>query len=85
MAKGIDEEVLGVLRSVLDLGPRGQQLGADSALLGSVAELDSMAVVSILTALEEKFGFSIDDDEIDGRTFVSVASLCKFVRSKLDS
>lgn len=81
----IDEEVLKILRSTLDLGAAGAQLHADSPLLGSFAELDSMAVVSILTALEERFGFAIDDDEIDSRTFASVSSLSRFVRSKLDS
>ena len=81
----IDEEVLKILRSVLQVGPGGAQLGADSALMGNVAELDSMAVVSILTAIEEKFGFSIDDDEVDGRMFASVSSLTHFVRAKLDS
>lgn len=80
----IDEEVLKILRSVLQLGP-GAQVHAGSALMGSVAELDSMAVVSILTEIEEKFGFSIDDDEVDGRIFASVPSLTRFVRAKLDS
>lgn len=58
-------------------------LAADTPLLGSVAELDSMAVVSILTALEERFGIAVDDDEIDGRTFESVGSLTRFVEGKL--
>jgi acyl carrier protein len=80
----VDAEVLKVVRSVLGLGSGGPQLGPDSALLGSVPELDSMAVVSILTALEEKFGISVDDDEVDGRTFATVSSLTQFVRSKLD-
>ena len=84
-AVSIEEEVLKTLRSVLVLGPGGAPLEAGSALMGSVAELDSMAVVSILTALEDKFGFIVDDDEIDGRTFVSVASLTAFVQSKLDT
>jgi acyl carrier protein len=79
----VDEEVLKTLRSVLSVGSTGAHIDPGSALLGSIAELDSMAVVSILTALEEKFGFSIDDDEIDGRTFASVQSLTHFVRSKL--
>ena len=60
------------------------QLKSDTPLLGSVAELDSMAVVSILTALEERFGIVVDDDEVDGRTFASVDTLTSFVRSKLD-
>jgi acyl carrier protein len=43
-----------------------------------------MAVVSILTALEERFGFVVDDDEVDGRTFSTVSSLTRFVQSKLE-
>jgi hypothetical protein len=40
-----------------------------------------MAVASVLTSLEERFGFSIDDDEIDGATFATVGSLVAFVDS----
>lgn len=78
----IEQEVIKTLRSVLHLDP-GLQLGADTALLGSIPELDSMAVVSILTTLEEQFGLVVDDDEVDGRTFASVGSLAGFVRAKL--
>ncbi|HEX6707568.1 MAG TPA: acyl carrier protein [Albitalea sp.] len=79
----VEQEVIKTLRSVLSL-EAGFPLTADTPLLGSVAELDSMAVVSILTALEERFGFAVDDDEVDGRTFASVGSLTSFVESKLD-
>lgn len=80
----VEQEVIKTLQSVLNLAPGSVKLEAGTALLGSVAELDSMAVVSILTALEERFGFGIDDDEVDGRTFASVGSLTAFVQSKLD-
>ena len=79
----VENEVIEILRSTLNL-PRGRvALSADTALLGSIAELDSMAVVSILTAMEERFGFAIDDDEVEGRTFESVGSLSRFVQDKL--
>jgi acyl carrier protein len=78
----IEEEVIKTLRSVLHL-ELTLQLHADTALLGSIPELDSMAVVSILTTLEEQFGLVVDDDEVDGRTFASVGSLTGFVRAKL--
>lgn len=78
-----EQQVLKTLQSVLNLPPGARPLDGQSMLLGHVAELDSMAVVSILTALEENFGFAIDDDEVDGRTFESVASLVRFVESKL--
>lgn len=79
----IELEVIKILRSVLNLDAARHRLDAGSALLGSVAELDSMAVVSILTALEEQFGIVVDDDEVDGRTFASVGSLVGFVQGKL--
>ena len=79
----VEQEVIKTLRSVLNLDPAHHRLDAETALLGSVAELDSMAVVSILTALEDRFGFAVDDDEVDGRTFASVGSLTGFVQDKL--
>ncbi|MCS6944593.1 MAG: acyl carrier protein [Sutterellaceae bacterium] len=78
-----DQKVKQVLSSVLNLGDRVAQFEASTPLLGAVPELDSMAVVSLLTALEEKFGFTIEDDEVDSRTFASVGSLVAFVESKL--
>jgi acyl carrier protein len=81
----VETEVIEVLRSTLSLQPGRVELHADTALLGSIAELDSMAVVSILTALEERFGFAIDDDEVDGRTFETVGSLSRFVADKLNA
>lgn len=79
----VELEVIKTLRSVLNLDAATRPLDASSALLGSIAELDSMAVVSILTALEEHFGIVVDDDEVDGRTFATVGSLAGFVQSKL--
>ena len=57
----IEQEVVKTLRSVLSLDARKHPLGASSPLLGSIAELDSMAVVSILTAFEERFGCKVVD------------------------
>jgi acyl carrier protein len=79
----VENQVIEILRSTLNLAPGRVALSADTALLGSIAELDSMAVVSILTAIEEHFGFAIDDDEVEGRTFESVGSLSRFVQDKL--
>lgn len=83
MSVNVEQEVVSILGSVLGLGPRTAKLTSTTALLGSMAELDSMAVVAILTALEERFGIAVDDDEVDGRTFATVGSLADFVRSKL--
>ena len=77
------EEVKGILADVLSLGDHGQSLKADSALLGSIPELDSMAVVHLITALEENFGFTVEDDEISAGTFATLGSLAAFVEGKM--
>lgn len=79
----IRNEVLAVLDEVLNLKGRASGFALDAPLLGAIPELDSMAVVSLITALEEHFGFAIDDDEIDGSIFASPGTLIDFVAGKL--
>lgn len=80
----ITREVIRLLDEVLSLNGRGTSTFApETRLLGSVAELDSMAVVSLITGLEDRFGFVVDDDEIDGETFATVGTLSRFVSGKL--
>jgi len=76
-------DVKKLLSRSLQLGPRAEALTMNSPLLGALPELDSMAVVSILTTLEEHYGFTIDDDEISAETFATLGSLVEFVELKL--
>ncbi|MDB5936857.1 MAG: acyl carrier protein [Massilia sp.] len=77
------EEVKTILADVLSLGAAKDSLTEQSALLGSIPELDSMAVVNLITALEEHFGIVVDDDEISATTFETLGSLTAFVQQKL--
>ncbi len=78
------EEVRGVLKDSLQLAERAETLQADSGLLGELPELDSMAVVTIITALEDRYGFIVDDDEISAETFETLGSLARFVECKVN-
>ena len=69
----------------LQLGDRTGSLTADTRLLGNLPELDSMAVVTVITALEDRYGFVVDDDEVSADTFKSLGSLAKFVSGKLEA
>jgi acyl carrier protein len=77
------DEILALLDRTLGLEGRSLAFTASTPLIGAVPELDSIGVVSIITALEEQFGFSIDDDEIDGDIFKTVGSLVAFASGKL--
>lgn len=79
----IKKEVLAILDEVLSLNGRAAAFELETPLLGAVPELDSMAVVGVINMLEERFGFIVEDDEIDGSSFASVGSLVEFVETKL--
>jgi acyl carrier protein len=79
------DEVRTVLDSALQLRGRLGARDASTPLLGAIPELDSMAVVSLITALEEHFGFAVADDEIEAATFATLGSLADFVQNKLDT
>ena len=56
---------------------------ADTPLLGALPELDSMAVVNIITSMEEQLGIIVADDEIDADTFATLGSLADFIAEKV--
>lgn len=77
------DEVKGILRDTLQLGDRAAAFDRETRLLGSLPELDSMAVVSVITAIEERFGIVVDDDDISAETFETVGSLCRYVEERM--
>lgn len=79
----VQAEVLKVLDEVLSLNGRSRTMRRDSPLMGAIPELDSMAVVSLITTLEERFGLTIADDDLDASAFASVGSLADFVSARM--
>ena len=62
---------------------RAAALAREAPLLGAIPELDSMAVVAVITTLEDRFGITVADDELDGSSFATVGALTDFVSSKI--
>ena len=79
----VSEGIRAILIEVLGVDAGKITIERQTRLLGSLPEFDSMAVVSVLTAIEDHFGITVDDDEIEGALFETVGSLCQFVESKL--
>ncbi|MBK9234534.1 MAG: acyl carrier protein [Rhodoferax sp.] len=80
----LNKELSTLVDDTLNLGGRAAAFVESTPLLGAVPELDSMGVVSLITALEEHFGISINDDEIDGAVFQTFGTLLSFVGGKLN-
>lgn len=77
------EEIRQIVGDMLQLEERTESLQADTALLGNLPEFDSMAVVSVITALEEQYGIVVEDDDISAETFETLGNLVDFVNTKL--
>lgn len=74
----------GLLRDVLALSQdRVDAFDADTPLFGALPELDSMAVASLLTEMEDRLDILIEDDDIDGETFETFGTLVDFARAKV--
>ena len=79
----VEQEVLKVLDEVLSLGGRSAGYTRETQLLGAIPEFDSMAVVTLLTTLEDRLGIAVDDGDVDGDTFATVGSLVDYVNQQL--
>jgi acyl carrier protein len=77
-------EVKAMLDDVLNLDGRASRFTKETFLLGSVPELDSMAVISLISAIEERFQCTVEDEEIDGAIFETLGSLMNFVKTKTE-
>jgi len=79
------ERIKQILGETLSLGERAAKLKADTPLMGGLAEFDSMAVVAVVTKLEEELGIAFDDDELSADVFSTVGALASFVDGKMNS
>lgn len=77
------DQVTQIIGEVLQIGDRIAEFDTSTPLLGSIPEFDSMAVVGVITALEDNFGLEVDDDEISAEIFETVGTLLEFVNQKL--
>ncbi|MBD3944196.1 acyl carrier protein [Nocardioides ganghwensis] len=72
-----EEALAGLLAELLGGDPG--RYAPDTELFGSLPELDSLALVELITAIEERFGFELDEDDITAEVFGTVESLAAHV------
>ena len=80
---GMLECVHSIVLSALGLDSRRLPLAEDTRLLGQLPEMDSMAILAIVTAIESETGIRIDDAAIGAADFASLGSLCEFYKRQI--
>jgi len=82
MAMSLQKEIKALLQETLQLDDV-VEWDNETEILGAVAEFDSMAIVTVLTLVEENYGIMIEDDEVSAEVFETLGSLVGFIAEKL--
>ncbi|MEY4160424.1 MAG: hypothetical protein RLZZ136_1045 [Pseudomonadota bacterium] len=83
MSSQTDRDLRQIIADVLGL--KAEQVAAFDAstgLFGHLPELDSMSVAGLLTEIEDRLGFIIDDEDVDGELLETYGSLLAFTEAK---
>jgi acyl carrier protein len=79
---GLAEKVSSVLQDALQIDAYRLALDRHTALIGNLPELDSMAVVTVITALESHFDILVNDDDDLAAAFETFGSLVNYIEEK---
>ena len=80
-----ESAVRDVLVTILGMEDRAHLINSETKLLDELPELDSMAVVELMVALEERFSIRIEEGDLRGEVFQTLASLSGFVDEHLSA
>lgn len=80
----IDQHLRAILRDVLALdAAQVEDFDSDTGLFGHLPELDSMAVASLFTEMEDRLDIIIEDDDVDGEMLETYGGLLAFAEAKV--
>lgn len=77
-------QVLNIVDQTLSMQGRALLFDRATRLLGDLPELDSMAVLALIGDLEDHFGITFHDEDLNAEVFATVGSLCDAVASAMD-
>ena len=77
--------LVSLLRETLQIGAKADTLTEQSRLFGALPEFDSVAIISVVMAIEQEYGIEIPDRELSADVFETLGSLRQFISRKIDS
>jgi acyl carrier protein len=77
------DDVKAVVVETLGIEDRADSMGPATPLLGSLPELDSLAVLELVLALEERFGITVEGEDVTADVFETLGTLTAFVDSSI--
>ena len=79
----IDEKMRAILVDVLSLDPEQvEEFDNDTGLFGHLPELDSMAVATLFTEMEDRLDIVIEDEDVGAEMLETYGGLLAFTEAK---
>lgn len=72
-----------LIKSCLQQGDNVNGFTKDTKLLGAFPELNSLTIMTMITALEEQLDCEIADEELSAEIFETVGTLAQFIEKKM--
>lgn len=72
-----------LIKSCLQQGDNVNDFTMDTKLLGAFPELNSLTIMTMITALEEQLDCAIADEELSAEIFETVGTLAQFIEKKI--
>jgi acyl carrier protein len=76
------DDVKAVLVDTLGIEDRAEAIDGATQLIGALPELDSLAVMELVLALEDRFAITVEGEDVTADVFETLGSLTAFVESK---
>ena len=75
-------QVKAVVVNILGIEDRAASIDAATPLLGTLPEMDSLAAVELVAALESQFRIVLEDDDINAEAFETLGTLTALVADR---
>lgn len=82
MNENIINQLKDLIANSLDLNISPDEVTPDAPLFEEGLGLDSIAIVELITLLEETFGFEFDEDHLNLEAFHDVKTLAAFIATQ---
>ncbi len=83
MIENTIERLQTIIAEQLDVNIAREEVDPDINLLEDGLGIDSIAVVELITLVEENFGFEFDEDGLNMDAFQSVRTLATYIQAQL--
>ena len=85
MSETFVNQLKAIIAEELDVNLKAEDIDESASLFEEGLGLDSIAIVELISSIEQHFGFEFSDSELNPEFFSNLRVLANFIASKMES